>query len=119
MAVATAMPQTAASPLARDLATAICAVIRKFGPGDTAATSQTEATARRWEYQCILYSLDHQQILGSQRRAVLQDGQLHRRMRTVSVTIIRQHAIRLVVDDVVIAIDGFGPDPEEGRAQRV
>lgn len=49
MAVAMPMPQTAARPAPRERATAIRAVIRKFGPGETAATSHTEATASRCE----------------------------------------------------------------------
>ena len=49
MAVAMPMPQTAARPAPRERATAIRAVIRQFGPGETVATSQTDATASRCE----------------------------------------------------------------------
>lgn len=42
------MPQTAASPAPRERATAIDAVIRKFGPGETAATNQKDARAQQF-----------------------------------------------------------------------
>ena len=57
IAVATAIPPTTASPRSRDCAAATCAVSKKFGPGETVATDQIEATVNSCVDQCMRDSM--------------------------------------------------------------
>ena len=76
------------------------------------------AGARNFLRRRRFAGLDHHEIVGRKHRLVDEHGKGDRRMRAAAVIVVGQHAGRLVVDDVVVAIERLDAGPEEGRVQR-